>query len=310
MFFVDFNKMIAKKSTKFILLIIVVSSAFFMARAIQAHPDAVRARATMEFLGYGDFLKGVPDYGQVYAMAIIFPVFLYKAKNSIKFEKFCYVIILGLMAYIIIFSQFATALIILIIGIFIYLFLSVKPSQKVFVGLLFLFFVLIVVFMDGGADILNWLSKHTVGAWSTKLRDMASSLSGRQDSGMVSSRVDLYNESFKSFFASPIFGKFIESSGDIGGHATNIDILGLAGLFGFSFWALTIYFNYVRMVKFCTTKDAKVVVITCTIQFILLASLKNIISAMAIFLAFFVIIPAFIKSTNTEEKKESSYESY
>lgn len=297
---VDYNKIYKSKYTKFLFLIILITGTFFMARAIEVNPDAVRARATMAFAGYEYLLKGVPDYAHVYGAAIIFPAILYRRSDTRGFEKHCYTLIIILMAYIIIFSQFATALLVMLVGILVYYFIISNKKNRLFIFFLGVLLVIIVVFLDGGADIFYWLSDKVEGAWSIKLEDIALTLSGKEDSGMVSSRFSYYKDSLNSFLNDPLFGLLFKD-GKIGGHATAIDILGLTGIFGFIPFGVCVTCNFLKMYKNAFNLAGKAVAISCFVQFVVLAFSKNVISAMAIFLAYFVVVPVILKAKEREQ---------
>ena len=302
MFFVDFCDLKDTKSFKIILGLIVVSNTFFTIRAVRIYPDAIRARETMEVWGEEEILFGTPDYAMVYGMALIFPILLQKCKDAPvrSKSKWFYIICTLMVAYIIIVSQFATALLLTIVATIVFFVLSMKPNTRIIVVLLVILFVLFIRLPKLDVMFLNTLAENVSGTWVGKLHDLAETLSGGVATGSVLGRTDLYTKSLQAFLESPVFGKLLKSTTSIGGHATAIDILGLAGFIGFVPFLLTIYYNFKRLKYNCNYGKNKAAIITCTIEFIMLVFLKNIITSLSVFFAFFVMVP-FLLRLNDEE---------
>lgn len=306
MFFVDQNKFKDTKLFKFILGAVIGTNAFYTFRAVQFYPDAIRARATMEMMDAEALLYATPDYSMVYGMALIFPVFLQKIKNAqTKSDRIIYLIFAALIFYVIMVSQFATALLIAIIGSLIFFLFSMGGNKKVIVIIIIacLFFYVHVTKMD--IALIDTLANSVQGIWSEKLHDISESLSGSTLSGSLSARNDLYQTSLKTFFESPFFGLMANPFSSLGGHATAIDILGLTGIFGFIPFVLTIIYNFKRVCRTCNFPKNKASIIACNIEFIILIFTKNIITALAVFFAYFVLFPLILKVENEsiEERK-------
>lgn len=302
MFLVDVCDFKETKLFKYIFGLIILSNTFFTLRAVQVFPDALRARGTMENLGEEQYLLGTPDYAMVYGMALVFPALLQKCKNAkTGNEKIFYIICTAMVAYIITASQFATALLIMLIGALIFAFVNMKFSKKI----IFISIILLVFILNWGLHLdeifLNWLSGVVNGTWAEKLQDIALSISSGDISGSLLGRQDLYQKSIKAFFESPIFGKMLKNTSNIGGHATALDILGLAGIVGFIPFGLTIVFNYFRLKATCNYNKNKAAIIACVIEFAFLAFSKNIITSLSIFFSFFVMIPFLLKLGEEEQ---------
>ncbi len=304
MFFVDQNKFKDTKVFKLILAVVIGTNAFYTFRAVQFFPDAIRARATTEYIGGEEFLFGTPDYAMVYGMALIFPVFLQKVKNAkTRFDRIVYLIFTALIFYMVVVSQFATALLIAIIGTLMFFLLSMRGNRRLMVLIVVSFVALYVHITKMDVEILNLLADSIEGTWSEKLRDISASISGSALSGSLSDRSDLYQTSLNTFFESPLFGIMGNRTGSLGGHATAIDILGLTGIFGFIPFSLTIFYNFRRVCRTCNFSKNKAAIIACNIEFIILIFTKNIITSLSVFFAFFVLFPLLLKVENTEERK-------
>lgn len=303
MFFVDENKFKETKLFKAILGIVVGTNAFYTFRAVRFFPNAIRARATMEYIGGEEFLYATPDYAMVYGLALIFPVFLQKVKNAEqKVDKIFYLILAALSFYIVAVSQFATALIIAIVGTLVFFMLGMAGNKKILILFVLGFLVFYVHVTKMDIEFLNMLADSVDGTWSEKLQDMADSLSGSALSGSLSERNDLYQTSLETFLKSPLLGIMAYRSGELGGHATAIDILGLSGLMGFIPFVLMYVYNFKRVCRTCNFSKNKAAIIACNIEFVVLVFTKNIITSLSVFFAFFVLFPLLLKVENTEER--------
>ena len=303
MFFVDLNKFKETKLFKLVLAVVIGTNAFFTFRAVQFYPDAIRARATMEHIGAEEFLFATPDYEIVYGMALIFPVLLQKIKSAqTKMDKIIYLIFTGVVFYIIMVSQFATALLITIVGSLIFIMLSLRKNKRVLIVSVIGFLVFYVHITKMDVEFLNLLADAVDGVWSGKLRDIAVSISGSSLSGSLSERNDLYQESLETFLENPLFGILTNPTGSIGGHATAFDILGLTGIFGFIPFVLTLVYNFRRVCRTCNYPKNKAAIIACNIELIIVIFTKNIISSLSLFFAFFVLLPMLLKMENSEER--------
>ena len=303
MFFVDQNKFKETKLFKAIIGIVIATNAFYTFRAVQFFPNAIRARATKEYIGGEEFLYATPDYAMVYGLALIFPVFLQKIKNSEqRIDKIIYLIYAALSFYVILVSQFATALIIAIVGTLIFFMLGMAGNKRVVILLVLAFLLFYVHITKMDVEFLTMLANSVDGTWAEKLQDMADSLSGSALSGSLSTRNDLYQTSLDTFLESPLLGIMAYSNGKLGGHATAIDILGLSGLIGFIPFALTYVYNFKRVCRTCNFPKNKAAIIACNIEFIILVFTKNIITSLSLFFAFFVLMPLILKAESPEER--------
>lgn len=306
MFLVDYSKFKETKLFKIILGLIIGTNAFYTFRAVRFFPDAIRARGTMEYIGAEEFLYATPDYAMVYGMALIFPVFLQKIKNAqTKADKIIYSVFAALIFYVVAVSQFATALLIAVVGALVFLMFSMSGNKRVTVLLVVAFLAVYIHVTKMDIAILDALANSIQGTWAEKLHDISVSLSGSSLSGSLSERGDLYQISTKTFLESPVFGIMANTTGSLGGHATAIDILGLVGIFGFIPFVLTIIYNFKRVCRTCNFPKNKASIIACNIEFIVLIFTKNIITSLSVFFAFFVVFPLLLKveNENTEERK-------
>jgi hypothetical protein len=302
MIFVDCMEFTIDKKAKILIFIVLATSVFFTSKAVATNPDALRARGTMEFLGQEELLIGTPGYAITYAFSLLVPVFLHKTFSETKDSRIFYGVCTFMLMYIVIVAQYATALLIAIIGIFIYMMIVSKPKARMY---MILYSVAIGVFLwatDGGSDILRVLARNVEGTWALKLEDIALMLEGQNDTGSVSGRMEKYSKSTESFIKSPFLGMYWNPYGSVGGHATAIDVLGLCGIMGFIPMVTSIYGNFARMKNHTSYQTTRPAVIAVMTEFVLLIFLKNIVTSMAVFFVFYALIPLLLKAKEGENE--------
>ena len=306
MFFVDTNEFKETKIFKAILGAIVGTNAIFTFRAVRFFPDAIRARVAMENMGGEEYLFATPDYAMVYGMALIFPVFLQKWRNAPRktMDRYFYFVCAALVFYVVLVSQFATALLISIIGAVVFFLIGMRNNKRTFITTSVLFTVFILHLTGLDIITLKFMASNISGTWADKLNDFALTLSNDSLTGSLSFRSELYMQSLNTFLQSPLAGIMAKPFGSLGGHATAIDILGLSGLLGFIPFLLTFIYNVKRICRTCNFKKNKGAIIACAIEFFILVLSKNIITSLSVFLAFFVLIPFLLKieSDDTGER--------
>lgn len=299
----DIHKIKMNNVVLALILVVLITTTYYTSKAINFDANAIRSSRSMIYEGYGYILYGTPGYSHIYSFMLLVPFFLHKSLTVKGKSKIVYIASLVMMAYMITVSQLATALILTVLGILVYTFFHAKSVAKVLVAVVGVFLAFLII-DNNGYDMLMALSGKVEGDWSVKFVDLAKSLVGEQDSGMVSGRKELYAASFESFLKSPFVGKFIQNDGSIGGHATAIDVLGLTGVLGFIPFIIVIVCNGQRMKYGSDYNDLKPVIIATVIQFLVLVFTKNIITAQPIFFTYFVLVPMLVKSEETEKIKE------
>lgn len=286
---------------KFFVAVVVLSNLIFTVYAVAAFPDAVRARVTAEYLGYEDVLFALPSYSMIYAMSMLLPWFLMKWKKGIGFDKLYYLGISICLITTIVLSQFATALIAMLVGVAVYYVLSSRDKP---IRALLVVVVLVVFFAVGmenwGQMLIDW-SWDIEGAWGEKLYEIGEFLRGSEATGDLGTRMDLYTESLDSFFQSPLLGMLAEGKMPIGGHATLLDMLALIGLFGTLPFIVLLAISIKKMLKISKDSTYRAAIWGTVSIFLTLLILKNIITAIAILFTFLVVIPILFNSEAQNE---------
>ena len=198
------------------------------------NPEASRILASVESTDLESIQydwKNIGGYDFVYMMVLMHPLLIlaYK-KGTIKF----FVSLLGTISLFVlaIYSEYTTALLLVIITSLLYFF---KKKLK-FQNLLFLIIVavfFVTFFSDIFSDLLNRLADMVNSEnIAHRLRALAGGRTGIENS--EDNRIELYENSLKTFFAAPLWGTFLSGGGGIGGHSFILDFIAQYGIIGLS----------------------------------------------------------------------------
>ena len=293
---------------KIIIFVILVTSLFYSVRAVIVFPDALRARRTTAFLGYEDILYGTPTYAIVYSLCLYVPYFLARYSLTKGRTKLYYVLMVACLFIIVTISQFATALLALLLGLFVFWFMSSnRYSGSVLSRIVVTSILIIMLFIRTPiADLFSSLAESVTGAWAEKLEELAQFMRGDGTTGGLASRISLYSDSLSVFRDSPLFGMIFSGAfdGEIGGHSSLFDMLALTGISGTLLFIGAVYNARKRMQLSTSGKVNKAAINAITITYIFLALTKNIITALSVNFSFFVMLPILFSM------KESSVDEY
>ncbi len=296
MFFAEKYKIKFGKLIKFIVFAVVVSSLILTVIASIQHPNAMRERESLKNTAQASILFGLPDYSVIYGLSLLTPWFVWKADSSTGKKKLYYVIISASLSVMIAISQFATAFLALIVGIMAYFIL--KTGKNKLGSMLWLLVVISVVAIgrDGWAEIISGIAYSVEGSWSQKLFEIAEFVGGSRAGGDLQARLELYKQSFDVFLKSPLFGMLSGFSEDIGGHATLLDMLALVGVGGTVLFITMIYQSVARIYKRSHDREKRAALWAILIVYCIFFVMKNIIAAISINFAFFVLVPILFGS--------------
>lgn len=279
-----------------LLLFVSIINAILSVRALLNNPSIIRAIAgrTGDTIGFSINIIGVAGYPIVYATAIIFPFVIGGIKILKGIYKIISIFIAALLFIYVYASALATAIIVLLIGIVFVAFFSMKKFKR----LLVLPLILILAAIIFNTDILAHLIADTaayieIPQYQQKLSDIANTIYTEEATGSVEGRSDRYKKSFNSFISNPLYGVGFNKNGDvnIGGHATILDIFGLLGIMGGLPFLLFIYYCYCICKELWENTVYTSYVKASFLNFIVVATLKSIMSSYAIFITIILLIP-------------------
>ena len=292
------------KFIKIMMLVLVGTSLYITISAVIENVDALRMSMSEDFYGELDIFYGLPDYSVVYSLTLIVPWLLYKISQSTGKRKMYYGILVLSIVIIIAVSQFATALLATIVCIMIYYSIYLSKKHPATVILIVVLCVLLVTSTSSIASWLNSLSTTIEGTWTEKLSEIALLLAEGESTGDLGARADYYSISFEQFLKSPLFGTIVADGGEIGGHSTFLDVLGLTGLSGAIPYVLMIVAFFSRLRKTKENLEYRAGVWAALSVYLIFLFTKNIISAISINYTFFVLLPILFFSEEAYEQNK------
>jgi hypothetical protein len=179
----------------------------------------------------------VGSFRFVYGLVIIIPMIIYylRAKSNL-FEKVILLLITALFVYVVLLSNFTTALILLFLDFCIILITCLNLKSKV--SFFYLTFIVILFIPFFLSFFLDFMIGMTDSIYSQgKLTGIMDVIHGEGSYDDTTSRGQLFITSLKSFLGSPIWGVgALYSQADyqiVGQHAQFVDDLARYGLIGF-----------------------------------------------------------------------------
>ncbi len=294
---------ISKRKVQLLLLVVMLTSSYYLLRAVMLFPDALRARGSLAESGDFSILFGAPNYAMIYGFAILLPVFCgYYLSNRKKMrgkERWAMRLIIASLMMMVVMSAFATAALALVLGMGVLLFNRCSSRGKVLLLVVALPAAGLLLFTDALSAVLLGLSpvlEVVSPSWAVKFKEMGWAFHSQGEAaGDMATRGNLYASSWEAFAQSPLLGNMGGIVRHIGGHSTALDILGQTGLLGFSLFVCVIVSAFQRMKKFATYPQHKSVVYACYVIFIAIVLTKNTITSFCIYAAILGLLPVFYR---------------
>ena len=186
--------------------------------------------------------KNIGGYTFVYFIVLLHPLIIlaYKKKKIRGWWAFLgSVAVLSLTIY----SEYTTALLLVLITLLLYFFKKdFKAKQLMFFAIITM--LAILLFSELFSDFLMWLA-DVVGSENIAMRleALAGGRTGMENS--EDNRLELYENSFKTFLRNPLFGSFLNGGSGIGGHSFILDFMAQFGLVG----VIVLFFMYRTIYK-------------------------------------------------------------
>jgi O-antigen ligase len=263
-------------------------------------PGASRILGSIEFEIYGrsDLVRrGLAGFGTIYSMTMFVPVLFYRFHcNKGNKVRFLLAATIAVMSIVVFLSGYTTALLILVVSVFVYLLYKIKtPYKRV---LLIILFILLVLGLREYLSLLLGILADNIGsqAVARHLKEL-SLLFGRSSTinAFDIDRFELMNKSIKAFAKSPLIGTYILGNAEaVGGHSTFFDILGGFGLIGFIpyFAMLSTYYHYIY--NRLSTNSAQRMWIVSSILFGILQIVNPVISNYEIVFTYMCVVPCVL----------------
>lgn len=286
------------------LLIIIVSSLMTIPIAID-DPQSVRQMAI--YIGEADFSTlmhynkmGMVSSGLIHAFPVLVPMLVFQLKyEKAALHKLFYLIAIMVPFFMLIKAAFTTPIILAVIGLIVSLGITKRKGWNIMVGAILVLFLFLSVSQELIISGLDSIKPSVEGtAVEEKIQDISTSIMFDEQVGDVASRVSLYNKSWDTFIAHPLFGSMTMSSA--GGHAFFIDRLAYFGILGTLPFFLFFYECFKRTYSIIDGPIRKYYLISIFV-FVSLGFSKNI-NGIENFMYLFVFIPALSLSDESFEK--------
>lgn len=242
------------------------------------------------------------DFNQLYSLPILFSVvfcFMIASFKAIDLKrKIFYIAFLVLSAWCIFRSLYTFALLLMVFGVGVALFMywEKKSKTKLFLICLFGVIALILVFLFAQpvSDFLYDLTEDWNWIVRARVMSVVDEILGTSHSNWYTSerRDELAGYSLATFKAHPLVGVGYSGYeyGVIGCHQEWYDMLGVFGLFGTAFVIIVFVYSSIKIYRKITTKIDRACFLTALILFIVLGFLNPCI-CMPILLVVYVIAP-------------------
>lgn len=252
----------------FVTLITVIVTVSTSIIYLLENPASARYLATSSNVG-NELIRvhNVGDFSFFYCCVFLAIAFLWLAMQITNRKVFRFIIVIVILIGVA-YSQFSTALFLLLIGIVLLVFAqSGKKRALLFIPLIFI--------VSSFKTIMEWVSEFLT---SIGLNDIALKISyyliyssSRRTEGDLTARISLYSTSFLQFAKNPLFGNMFEPEQIRGDHSEILDFLATTGIIGASIFFLYIFIAYKLMSRVARTREEASLIKVLTIIYVLLA---------------------------------------
>lgn len=264
------------------------------------YPGAARYLATVEDTQEAKVVlydgKNIGGYTFVYFIVLLHPlaILAYKKKKINGWiAALCSIAVFALVIY----SEYTTALLLTLVTLVLYFF---KKDFKANQLLLFaaVSMVIITAFSSLFSNFLMWLA-DVIGSDNIAMRLEALAGGRTGIEGSEDNRIELYEQSLRTFLQNPLFGTFVSGGRGIGGHSFILDFIAQFGLIG----VVVLFYMYKTVYKyfFACYKDSEGYgyILWLFVQTMILSTINT--GIWLSILAFFA--PIFLRAIYREEGK-------
>lgn len=280
------------------LTIIIISSILTLPIVIN-EPDTLRMMVLYSTEGDYEsinklYKSGIASFGMVHALPFLFPLLIYKMKNTNKLLfRIGYLATVAIPFYMLVKASFGVPIILSTLAIAVSIILSEKKRSNILLAVALSAFLILLADSDLVVSGLRSIQPiFTDTAIDEKISDIVVSIETGGSRGQVGGRKVLYQMSWLTFFENPLFGSLDKD--DAGGHAFLVDRLAYFGLVG----AIPlIFFFYLafREHYLIIEKPQRAYYLISISQFVFLVVTKNIVG-IEYFLYLFVFLPGLCLS--------------
>lgn len=229
-----------KRKLRFFCLFLFMVTSITTIVGLQMYPTAMRqlSGAVSEETSRIYTRMNIGGYSFVYGVLFVIPLILHlfrKADPKNKKLKIFYILVIILLSFLIIMSQYTTALLCLVLLFGLNGILKIENSSKMAI-LIFAIIsigIIAIINVDNLIQIgVNFASKYKLIRVEERMRELQILNDEKVWTGDIEGRKSLYSASFNSFLHHPILGNILFGRAQIGGHSDLLDFLAVCGLFG------------------------------------------------------------------------------
>ncbi|WP_226742862.1 hypothetical protein [Polaribacter gangjinensis] len=253
------NLFIIKLLIPFVLLTSIITL-----NAYRVNPYISRSLKVSQGLGVENLRKGIGGYDFIYFLVLLIPILIFVlGKTKKKTSRFVFIIMIILFSFNIVLSNFSTALLLLLLGLFMGFFVKkIKSSYFLiylgfFVILSFTYNAFSLFFLDFMIELLG----DSMGSY--RLNEIKAFLLTGDEGVSIEGRTEVFQQSLNVFYQNPIFGKISSPltknlDGNITGFGQHSQILDTFALFGLFIGLLQIYIYFYPIKRYL--KESKYVI--------------------------------------------------
>ncbi|MEZ9864353.1 hypothetical protein AB4353_14325 [Vibrio breoganii] len=250
---------------------------------------------------------GVINYGYVYALVLSTPFMLKRYICESKSLKRIYCFFLLILTLLFIYSTgFMTALLLVIIGM--YLVILFSPNNK-HISIVTVFCILVLVLFIGKGDVADLLAvvSSKVEVYSLKERIIQiQSFLVYGDMGDTLERFELYAQSLQLFISSPLYGSLLSGGTySISGHSEVLDTLAHGGLILLTPFLLFHMYYFFWLLP-CSSISYRSSIYAIIVMYFILSTINTTFSSQAIWCFIFIVLPTLVNYYHQGHDRESS----
>lgn len=296
----ELNKILTHYHLLLILItsITTISVLFFDRNAARM----LTSSSTNQVLSDGLQKKNVGGFGQIYGLTIILPILLYASK-ILNGKRIIFITITFTAILCIFLSNFTIALILMLMGIFLFFLTSVLKNTRSRI----IFLIIVMIFGYNFIEIIFSFVKIRTGSLNAtyKLDSLLKVMRNEVNIGNITDRYTELMISIESFIKHPLFGvgsyyRTLSSNG-VGKHSQFIDDFARYGFFIGISLLLSLFVTCKDMCNLNNKNLKRIMIIVSVIYFYL--GVLNPIYMFSISTFFYGVTPILIKYLNNYEKK-------
>jgi hypothetical protein len=292
---IAFNKLLA-------VFVFIMFTANFVLTLFVLKDNPLASRTLATGIGGEEYaMKGVSGFDITYSAILLIPCIMFLIVHSNRVQRLC---LLAFFALTIIYIYMCSYVIAMLASLFVIVaYLFTLTNRKIKAILAVPIIVLIIAMIDTSTlyDAIDLLIyKIGLEPVRTRIKDFAYLIMYGDTSAETLSRLFLYKRSLKGFIESPIIGIFVlDSTYDLSGHSTILDILAGCGLMGFIPLCIYLYYSYKYSIMYINSESYRKCMLSTYLAFVFIATLNPQLASPNVLFTLLVINPIICSVADT-----------